>query len=108
MKFKTGSVWKIWEPKRGRYSGKKFYILNVVSPIESRGDLVDIIKARVDGTKIYMHKTNITLYQFDTNCRDLDEDERLNVSILNDRLYDYKDHWVNMRIKKMAKEMLLK
>lgn len=104
----TGKAWRIWEPKKGIYGGKKFYVLKVVKPIENHGDLMDVIRARIDGTKVHMHKTTITSYQFNTNCRNLNESEKENVSILNDKLYHYKDHWANMKIKKMAKEMLLK
>lgn len=99
--------WKVWEPKGGREAGRKFYIKTVYKPKESGVGLHDIIKSSIRNNKVYMHKSTITDYQFTNNCRDLNAAEFENVSILDYKYDEYKTHWINMRIKKKAKRMLL-
>ena len=104
----VGKTWQMWEPKKGRYAGRKFYIKAVLKPVEAGSGLHDIIKSSIKGSKIYMHKSTITDHQFINNCRSLNPREVENIPLLEDKYKEYKNHRVNLRTKKQAKRMLLK
>lgn len=97
--------WRIWTPKSGRHKGQVIYICDVTVPKDSRLDLSDVIISKIKN-KIYMHKGQITLYQKENNTRPLSEEEENNIPLLEKRFAKYRQHWIDMRIKTMAKELL--
>lgn len=98
--------WRIWTPKAGRHKGQEIYVCNITIPKDSRLDLSDVLISKIKNDKVYMHKGQITHYQKENNTRPLSPEEENNIPILEKKFVEYRQYWVDMRIKKKAKELL--
>lgn len=112
--LKIDHEWFKWHPKRGRNKGKEFYCCKIIEPKDSSIEMQhygydsmnDIIISRITKSKLYMHKGQITEYQLSHNCKSLSEDEKKNVEKIEKKFTEYRNYWILMRERKIAKWLL--
>ena len=110
-------MWYKWTPHKGRYARRTVYVSIVTSPRDTRETVygtgaMGAILATYTNDKLYMHKGQITEYQFENNTRPLNnwpsEENMQLVEDLDEKFEEYRVVWENKRLVKDAKKLLMK
>lgn len=96
--------WYYWTPRR-----KKRKMKYVCALSNKKSLCLEAIVASDNPKKDYnlnMHKSQITDYQWETNCKKIEDEDLINR--LNLRFNEYKVYWHEMKMRKEAKALLMR
>lgn len=104
--------WRVWRPKRGRYSGRTVYISILTSPKDTRNfngvESMGIMLATHTKGKLYMHKGQITQYQYQNYTKPIATSENYELlNTLDVKFEKYKPVWEIKRLINDVKKLLL-